>query len=40
MTFICLVIGIAGYAKFEGMSLVDAYVNAPMICRVWVQLEN
>jgi hypothetical protein len=31
MTFIGLVIGIAGYAKFEGMSLVDAYVNAAMI---------
>lgn len=26
-----LVIGIAGYAYFEGMSLVDAYVNAAMI---------
>jgi hypothetical protein len=26
-----LVIGIAGYANFEGMSLVDAYVNAAMI---------
>jgi hypothetical protein len=31
LTFICLVIGIAGYAKLEGMSLVDAYVNAAMI---------
>ena len=31
MTFIGLVIGIAGYAKFEGMPLVDAYVNAAMI---------
>jgi hypothetical protein len=31
MTLIGLVIGIAGYAKFEGMSLVDAYVNAAMI---------
>lgn len=26
-----LAIGIAGYAAFEGMSLVDAYVNAAMI---------
>lgn len=26
-----LVVGIAGYAGFEGMSLVDAYVNAAMI---------
>ncbi len=26
-----LVIGIAGYAYFEGMSLVDAFVNAAMI---------
>ena len=31
LTFIGLVIGIAGYAIFEGMSLVDAYVNAAMI---------
>ena len=31
LTFIGLVIGIAGYALFEGMSLVDAYVNAAMI---------
>jgi hypothetical protein len=31
MTIIGLVIGIAGYAKFEGMPLVDAYVNAAMI---------
>jgi hypothetical protein len=31
MTFIGLAIGIAGYANFEGMSLVDAYVNAAMI---------
>jgi hypothetical protein len=31
MTFIGLVIGIAGYVNFEGMSLVDAYVNAAMI---------
>jgi hypothetical protein len=29
--FIGLVVGVAGYAKFEGMSLVDAYVNAAMI---------
>lgn len=26
-----LLIGVAGYAYFEGMSLVDAYVNAAMI---------
>jgi hypothetical protein len=26
-----LAIGIAGYAEFEGMSFVDAYVNAAMI---------
>jgi len=26
-----LVIGMAGYAAFEGMSLADAYVNAAMI---------
>ena len=26
-----LAIGIAGYAAFEGMSLVDAFVNAAMI---------
>jgi len=31
LTFIGLVIGIAGYAIFESMSLVDAYVNAAMI---------
>src|SRR5471030_3433931 len=31
LTFIGLVIGIAGYAISEGMSLVDAYVNAAMI---------
>jgi hypothetical protein len=31
LTLIGLVIGIAGYAIFEGMSLVDAYVNAAMI---------
>jgi len=31
VTFVGLVIGIAGYANFEGMSLVDAYVNAAMI---------
>ena len=31
LTFIGLVVGVAGYAKFEGMSLVDAYVNAAMI---------
>ncbi len=31
LTFIGLVIGIVGYAKFEGMSFVDAYVNAAMI---------
>lgn len=31
ITFVGLVIGISGYAYFEGMSLVDAYVNAAMI---------
>lgn len=31
VTVIGLIIGIAGYAVFEGMSLVDAYVNAAMI---------
>jgi hypothetical protein len=31
LTVIGLVIGIAGYAYFEGMSLADAYVNAAMI---------
>jgi hypothetical protein len=31
LTLVGLVIGIAGYANFEGMSLVDAYVNAAMI---------
>jgi hypothetical protein len=31
LTVIGLIIGIAGYAFFEGMSLVDAYVNAAMI---------
>ena len=31
LTVIGLIIGIAGYAIFEGMSLVDAYVNAAMI---------
>jgi hypothetical protein len=31
LTFAGLTIGIAGYAGFEGMSLVDAYVNAAMI---------
>ena len=31
LTVIGLIIGIAGYANFEGMSLVDAYVNAAMI---------
>jgi hypothetical protein len=31
LTLIGLVVGIAGYAMFEGMSLVDAYVNAAMI---------
>ncbi len=31
LTAIGLVIGIAGYAGFERMSLVDAYVNAAMI---------
>ncbi len=31
LTLVGLVIGMAGYAYFEGMSLVDAYVNAAMI---------
>jgi hypothetical protein len=31
LTVFGLAIGIAGYAFFEGMSLVDAYVNAAMI---------
>ena len=31
LTLVGLVIGIAGYANSEGMSLVDAYVNAAMI---------
>ena len=31
LTVIGLLIGIVGYAKFEGMSIVDAYVNAAMI---------
>jgi hypothetical protein len=31
MTIAGLAIGIAGYAMFEGMPLVDAYVNAAMI---------
>jgi hypothetical protein len=31
LTMTGLVIGIAGYAAFEGMSFVDAYVNAAMI---------
>lgn len=31
LTFVGLAIGIAGYAGFEGMSFIDAYVNAAMI---------
>ena len=31
LTMAGLTIGIAGYAAFEGMSFVDAYVNAAMI---------
>jgi hypothetical protein len=31
LTIVGLAIGIAGYATFEGMSFVDAYVNAAMI---------
>ena len=31
LTFIGLSIGMAGYATFEDMSIVDAYVNAAMI---------
>src|SRR5580704_11165695 len=31
LTMVGLAVGIAGYACFEGMSFVDAYVNAAMI---------
>jgi sterol desaturase/sphingolipid hydroxylase (fatty acid hydroxylase superfamily) len=31
LTLVGLAIAIAGYAEFEGMSFVDAYVNAAMI---------
>ncbi len=31
LTFAGLAIGIAGYAGFEGMSFIDAFVNAAMI---------
>jgi hypothetical protein len=31
LTIVGLAIGIWGYSKFEGMSFVDAYVNAAMI---------
>ena len=31
LTIVGLAVGIAGYAGFEGMSLIDAYVNAAMI---------
>ena len=31
LTLVGLAIGILGYAEFEGMSFVDAYVNAAMI---------
>src|SRR5271156_3052255 len=31
LTIVGLAIGVAGYAGFEGMSFVDAYVNAAMI---------
>jgi hypothetical protein len=31
LTFVALAVGMAGYAYFEGMSVVDAYVNAAMI---------
>ena len=31
LTIVGLAIGVAGYAAFEGMSFVDAYVNAAMI---------
>ena len=31
LTSIGLIIGIVGYARFEGMSFVDTYVNAAMI---------
>ena len=35
-----LAIGIAGYAFFEGMSFVDAFVNAAMILPAWVRWAN
>jgi hypothetical protein len=31
LTLVALAVGMAGYAYFEGMSVVDAYVNAAMI---------
>jgi hypothetical protein len=31
LTFAGLAVGIAGYAAFEGMSFIDAFVNAAMI---------
>lgn len=31
LTIVGLAIGMAGYVKYEGMSLTDAYVNAAMI---------
>ncbi len=40
LTIFGLAIGIAGYASFEGMSFVDAYVNAAMIFREWARWVN
>lgn len=40
LTFVGLAIGIAGYAGFEGMSFVDAFVNAAMIFPAWVPWAN
>ena len=35
-----MAIGIAGYAYFEGMSFVDAFVNAAMIRPAWGRWAN
>ena len=40
LTIAGLAIGIAGYAIFEGMSFVDAYVNAAMIFPEWGRSAN
>ena len=40
LTFVGLAIGIAGYASFEGMSFVDAFVNAAMIFPAWARWAN